>query len=636
MKDRASNNPIAFATVALMMEADSSIVTGITTGEDGTFQLQDVKPGSYLAQVSFLGYEKAYRNASVPKQGDLGEILLEESANKLNEVLVVGNRPFVERRVDRYVVNVGSHIMTAGRNALDVLRNTPGVLVQSDGSITVAGNVAEIWMDGRPSNLSGDQLKALLTSTQGETIDRIEVITNPSSRYDAAGAGGIVNIRSKKSLQYGINGSVNAGYVQSRVDVENAGLQLNFRNERLNLFGNYGTSRHNGTWDLRQTNTIETPEGMARFDEHSVNKTTKANITQQLRAGVDFFLSPQSTLGFLVNGYENGKSNRTTSGQTQITPAYEGVDHTAILSHNTDEVDGVQFNANYVQTFRLPGRQLNIDVDYGRFNSAPSQHISNTYYNAANGLSREPEQLHHANPQSIDIYSAKSDYTQPLSEKLKLETGLKYSRSKTDNDLRSDVWADGQWEADRERSNRFVYSEQIYAAYLNLLGSWGKWNAQAGLRGEYTLFKGEQHATGAANDSSYLNLFPTLYVTYRPGQYTLGISYSRRLRRPGYAQLNPFELKTGAYSYYEGNPYLTPNYRHMIEVNYANRHNLMINLTYNLSTDLVVSKPVAKDGVRYGTRPVNFGERINFGGGIYYSFSLLKWWSMFAMIDAAI
>jgi hypothetical protein len=636
VKDEVNNSPIAYVTIALM-QADSSIVTGATTDREGKFLLQDVNPGRYIIQVSIIGYDKSYRNVNIPAQGEFGEILLVESANRLNEVVVTSNRPFVERRADRYVVNVGSHIMTAGRHALDVLRYTPGVLVSPDGSVMVGGNIVEIWIDGRPSNLSGDQLKNLLTSTQGETIDRIEVITNPSSRYDAAGTGGIINIRTKKGLQYGLNGSVNAGYTQSRVDVENAGMQLNYRNETFNLFGNYGVTRFNGVQFIHQINTIETSGGPVTLDQHYKSKSQQVNIPQQFRAGADFFISTRSMLGILVNGYNNGAEKRTHTGETHITPAYEGINYTTSHNQRAGWSSGTLANVNYQQTFHLPEQQLNIDLDYGRFNSKPSQQITNAYYNASNELTGEPEQLRHANLQAIDVYSGKLDYTQPLGEKTRLETGLKFSRSKTDNDLLYETKIYQQWETDHDYTNHFIYTEQIHAIYLNLGSSWGKWRAQAGVRGEYTTFKGEQRTTGTVNDSSYLNIFPRFYLNYQADSYSLGISYSRRLRRPSYGQLNLFELKTDAYNYFEGNPYLTPNYRHMIELNYSNSHSLMVNLTYNRSTDLIVNTTETKenDGIRYGTRPVNFGKRINIGGMIYYRLSPFKWWTTSLMLDAA-
>jgi outer membrane receptor protein involved in Fe transport len=635
VKDRTDSIAVTYATVALMT-ADSSIVTGVTTDTAGVFRLSGVRDGDWLVRISFVGYETAYRWVSVPSQSDLGEIRLVESANRLSEVVVTATRPFVEQRVDRYVVNVGSHILTAGRNALDVLRNTPGVLVRPDGGITVMGNVVEIWIDGRPSRLSGAQLNALLTSTQGETIDRIEVITNPSSRYDAAGIGGIINIRTKQGLQYGLNGSVNAGAAKSWVDRENAGLQLNFRNSTVNLFGNYGINRTANRQDIHQTNVAETTEGPVTFDQKTLGKNQTAGIYHQYRLGADFFLSQKSTLGLLVNGYDNGKEKIKVEGNTKITPVYENVDHTTIHNLWTEQTNGLQVNANYQQIFSESGRQLNMDVDYGQFNSKPSQHVTNNYFRTDGNPARDKEQLRHVNPQRIDVYSGKLDYMHPIWENGKLEAGTKSSGSKTDNDLLFEEYTGNRWETDLNQTNRFIYTEQLHAAYLNLSKSWGKWSSQAGIRGEYTVSRGKQRITGAVNDSSYFNIFPTLFINYSPDNHTLGLSYSRRLRRPSYEQLNPFEIKTDAYSYQAGNPHLTPTYIHNIQLSYRYKQSLMARLSYNHITDLIIFTPVTGDrDVRYGMIPVNFGKRQSFSGMVNWRVSPAKWWNVNLMAEGA-
>jgi outer membrane receptor protein involved in Fe transport len=610
------------------------------TDETGGFKLENIGSGNYLVRISFIGYETAYSNADVPQQSDLGEIRLTEKANKLDEVVVTAQRPLIERRIDRYVVNVSSHLLTPGRNALEVLRNTPGLLVSSGGSITIANNAVEIWIDGRPSNLSGEQLRSLLTSMQGETIDRIEVITNPSSRYDAAGIGGIVNIRTKKGLQYGLNGSTNAGYKQSHVDVENAGLQLNYRSRAANLFGNYGITRQNNYNGIKQINIVESQEGAVTFDQYASSKNQRSPINHQFRVGADFFLSSKSTLGFLLNDYENGKEEELLEGETDITPSSEGINHTSVRSLSRGSGSGRQANVNFQQTFSRPEQQLNIDLDMARFASDPSQEITNMYdgqdvEQAGRGV---VEQLRHANPQIIDIRSGKLDYAQPLWGNVRLEAGLKTSSSKTDNDLLYETYLNDRWEIDRNQTNHFIYREQIHAAYLNLGKSWGKWSVQAGFRGEYTVSEGEQRTTGAVSDSSYFNLFPSLFVNYAPEGYSLSFSYSRRIRRPSYRQLNPFEIKLDAYSYTSGNPDLTPNYRHLFEWSYINKHNLMVSLSYLHNTDLIVQTPVADerdDQIRYGWIPTNFGTRINFGGMANYRFSPVKRWTVNCMVDAA-
>ena len=245
VKDAKDNSPIPYATIALL-RSDSSVVTGAVTDDNGKFVMDKITKSDYLLHVSFLGYEKLYRKVNVPSQTDLGVINLKENATELGEVTVTAIRPQIEQKVDRYIMNV-STIQSTGRNALGVLSVTPGIVVTPTGDISMMGNGVAIWIDGRPTNLSGDRLHSLLTSMQGNEIDRIEVITNPPARYEAEGTGGIINIRTKKGLQMGLNGSVYIGYTQGYSDRENGGLSFNYRESKINIYGNYGYS-HTTPW----------------------------------------------------------------------------------------------------------------------------------------------------------------------------------------------------------------------------------------------------------------------------------------------------------------------------------------------------------------------------------------------------
>ena len=254
VKDKADGSAIAYATIALL-KMDSTVVMGDVTDDTGNFVLKNIQPGNYLLQVYYLGYDKKQLPVNVPQQSELGDITISASENKLQEVVVTAQRPFVVQRNDRYIVNVGSNVQTSGRNALEVLGLTPGVFVDPEGNISVIGKDVNVYIDGRPTRLSGEQLKSMLSATNGETIDRIEVITNPSARYDASG-GTIIDIKTKRGLQPGINGSADLGYRQGHTDRENAGLSLNYRDNQVNLYGNYSVRRLS-TWQRSgQTNTM--------------------------------------------------------------------------------------------------------------------------------------------------------------------------------------------------------------------------------------------------------------------------------------------------------------------------------------------------------------------------------------------
>ncbi|MDR2887185.1 MAG: TonB-dependent receptor [Bacteroidales bacterium] len=636
VRNEADGSPIPYATAA-MLRSDSSAVTGTITDTDGKFTIQNVASGNYILQVSFIGYERAFRNVRVPAQSALGDITLAESTNRLEEVVVSADRPLVVARTDRYVVNVSGNIQSAGRNATNILQNTPGVLVSQQGDISVLGNNVEVWIDGRPSQMSGEQLQAFLSSMQGDEIDRIEVITNPSSRYDAAGSGGIIDIRTKKGLQFGVNGTLTAGYRQGHVDRENTGVSLNWRREKFNVFGNYSVNRNNNWEKLTQTNVMKTSIGEVAFDQNTLLKSSNASFSNTVRAGVDYFINPKNTLGIIVNANYSDGLRDDVGGITNITPTYEGVTYSTADNFITSQRDGIQVNMNYQLTFDKPGQQLNFDLDYASFGSNSFQQNKNTYYSPGNVMLGDIEQLRNSNPQTIDVYSSKLDYVQPLWKGARMETGAKISQTQTDNDLKFDVFADNDWQVDANQTNRFIYKEQIDAGYISFSQQLGKFSLQAGLRGEHTWSEGKQMTTGEVNDTSYFNLFPTLFVNWQASEkHTLGLSYSRRLSRPGYGQLNPFEIAIDAYSFRAGNPNLMPAYTHNVQLSHTFAQGFMTRIGYSHTTDLIILTPVEDAATqRYGLVDKNFGKSQNINAMVNYRKQIAKVWTASLFVQGA-
>ena len=629
VKDVAEGAPVPFATAALL-RTDSTAVTGVITGDDGKFVLANVTAGNYILQVSFIGYEKAYRNVNVPAQSDLGDISLTESATRMQEVVVTADRPLIVNRADRYVVNVSGNIQSAGRNSLDILRNTPGLLVNQNGDITVMGKGVQVWIDGRPSRMTGDQLQAFLNSMQGGEIDRIEVVTNPSSRYEAEGAGGIIDIKTKRGLQFGVNGTITLGYRQGRADSENAGVSMNWRREKFNAFGNYSVNRNTAWEKISQINVLQTSEGEITLNNNLIATNSKAGLRHSVRAGMDYFINPNNILGVIVNAYHDYGSEGKLKGRTDITPTFGDVSYTTANNVQSRNRDGIQVNMNYQSTFpQKPGQQLNFDLDYAHFYSNSNQQNSNSYFGADGVMIGAMEQFINANPQTIEVYSAKIDYKQPLWKNAMTETGAKFGQTTTDNDLKYTEFISTAWQEDPGRSNQFVYTEQIGAAYLNINQRLGKFNLQAGLRGEYTFSKGEQKTTGEVNDTTYFNLFPTAFVNYQASpKHTFGLSYSRRLSRPNYYNLNPFEVTVDAYSFIKGNPDLTPAYSHNIDFSYMLGQSLMTRIGYSVTTDLIMQTPIVDAATqRTGIIYKNFGKMQQYFGMVNYRKLFVKIWT---------
>ena len=628
IKDAASGSPVMYATVALL-HSDSSVVVGVITGKEGKFFFANVAVGNYIFHVSCIGYEKVYRGINVLAQSDLGDINLVESATRMQEIVVTANQPLVVNRADRYIVNVSGNIQSAGRNALDILRYTPGVLVNQRGNISVMGGNVQIWIDGRPSRMSGEMLQSFLNAMQGGEIDRIEVITNPSSRYDAEGSGGIIDIRTKKGLQFGVNGSATIGYLQGRTDREMAGMNLNWRREKFNVFGNYTFNRNNRWEGITQINVMQTPDGEITFNQHTIAKTAKAGLRHSVRTGMDFFLNSKNIFGIIVNAYDSNGGTTDNNGVTTISPTYKGVSHSTSDNVNTNSSNGIQVNMNYQSTFAKPGQQLNFDFDYARFYSNLLQKNANRYYNQIGAMIGDVEQFSNTNPQTVNVYSVKTDYTQPLWKDARIETGIKFNHSTTDNDLKYDVFIDNNWQIDFNRTNHFVYTEQISAAYINMSQRLGKFNIQAGLRGEYSYSQGEQKTINAVNDTTFFNLFPTFFMNYQASQkHNFGLSYSRRLSRPDYRHLNPFEVIIDAYSFTKGNPYLTPAYTHNVQLSHTFAQSLMTRISYSSTSDLIMTTPI-EDGEtqRFGTTYANFGKRQIITIMANYRKQIIKTWT---------
>jgi hypothetical protein len=609
VKDETNGFPVPYATIALL-RPDSSAITGVMTGNDGKFIMQNVLACDYILQVSFIGYKKTFRRITIPAQSDLGNIILTESTTRMQEVVITADRPLVTMKADRFIVNVSGNIQNSGRNALDILRNTPGVLVTQNGDISILGNSVQVWIDGRPSLMSSEQLQAFLNSMQGGEIDRIEVITNPSSRYDAEGSGGIIDIRTKKGLQYGLNGTLTAGYRQGRTDRENAGVNLNWRREKFNFFGNYTAYRTTSWEQINQINVIQTSTDAIEFDQNTISKTIKPSLQNQYRVGIDYFINSKNIMGIIANGNFSNSGSTALRGVTKISPAYNDINYSEAENIRSSNSNDIQVNMNYQSMFSKQGQQLDLDFDFAHFNYVPLQQITNRYYNPSRDVISNPEQLRNTNPQITEIYSTKIDYTQPLWKNARAEMGAKASQSKTDNDLKYEEFGNGYWEIDTNRTNRFILSEQISAAYININQRLGKFSLQAGLRGEYTRVEGKQKTTSEVNDTTYFNIFPTFFVNYQISpKHTLGISYSRRISRPDYSYLNPFEITLDAYSFSVGNPYLTPSYTHNVQLSYMFGQSLMTRIGYSITTDMIMRTPV-EDIVsqRHGTTFDNFGR----------------------------
>ena len=579
------------ATVTLVKATDSSSVKFSVTKADGKYTFEPIPAGSYRVKATHVGFGTSFSNVIMVDAADVAvaDIAMTKASADLSAVVVTAKKPIVEIKADKTILNVEGTINSVGTDALELLRKSPGVMVDKDDNLSLSGkNGVRVYIDGKPSPLSGADLADYLKSLQSSNVEAIEIITNPSAKYDAAGNAGIINIRLKKNKSLGTNGSVNAGWGIGNFPKYNAGLNLNNRGKRTNIFGSYNYNYFKGL------NTMESHRSLSDTIFDGRNNMVNKNMNHSYKAGVDYYINSKQTLGVMVNGMVSDNEMRSnTTTNIMYEPTKVDVRKLVAQNHNDGKRDNINANANY--RFADKGKELNIDADYGRYNINSDQLQPNIYYDL-NGNEMYRNVYNMISPTHIDIYSLKGDYETDF-KKGKLGFGAKLGFVNTDNDFkRYDVF--GNTKAyDSARSNRFDYKENINALYVNYNKQYKGIMVQAGLRVEQTNIEGVSY--GFTDDGSkfipykggfdrdYIDFFPSIAVTFNKNPMSQwGISASRRIDRPAYQDLNPFEFKLDDYTYMKGNVDLKPQYTNSIGITHSYKYKLNTRLNYSHVTDI--------------------------------------------------
>lgn len=624
------NKPIDYATIGLFKTADSSLVKTAVTSPDGKFQFVNINLGSYYVKTNMMGYQ-IYKGKSFnlgESALNLDQIRLQPNSKTLNTVSITTTKPLIERKADKMVMNVENSTVAVGSNALEVLQKAPGVTVDQNDKISMQGKQGVlIMLDGKQTYMSNADVANLLRNMQSSELESIELITNPSSKYDASGNSGIINIKTKKSKNGGTNGSVNltAGYGKNFRG--NAGLSLNHRTKNMNVFGNYNYGQQ-GRDNFISIDRISngTPDTYFMQTGDSYRKSHNNNF----KAGVDFFLDKKNTLGLLVNGYFNN-GNEYTDNNTLIGPSFSQTDSTLLAkSIQKNRYNNVSYNLNYKSTLDTAGQELSADLDYSKFNGNDGSSYDNTYRYANGNLIRPTEYTRNGTPSKIEIKAFKIDYTLPINKTMRLEAGVKNSWVKTDNNLIAELFSNNAWQNDTRRSNRFVYDENVNAVYGNFNKQFKSTTIQVGLRMEQTNSKGNLITTNNVVKRSYWDFFPTFFLQQNLSENNqVGFSYSRRIDRPSYDALNPFVYYLDQYTYSKGNPFLNPQYTHNFEVTYTFMQKYLLSLTYSRINDVIaeVILPDASQKALYQTN-ANIAKNISYGANLNIPVKVAKWWSM--------
>ncbi len=622
--------------VNLWNAGDSSVAKATICDTGGRFGFDLLKQGPYLLYIAQLGYQSYISNTIPLAESEhipVPDIVLQQSAKALQEVEVTAARPFVQRKIDRVIINPDALIGNAGTTSLEVLEKAPGVLVDVNGNISLKGKSGVvIFIDNKPTYMAAADLSNYLRSLPASTIASIEIMTTPPAGYDAAGNAGIINIKLKRNTAKGFNGGINLSYGQGKYMRTNNSFNFNYRINKINLFSNIGWSQNNSYQDLTINRYYYAADGSYRsgFSQNSYIKQENGGRTA--RAGMDYYLSKRSTLGLVLAGFINPSESSVTNAARVLDAGNNPVSLIAAYSPSSKKWKNGSVNLNYACKLDDKGKELTANADYIVYKSDHAQSLTNSTF-APDHTPTGSTLLTSSLPAGITIQSAKADYVQPLVGG-KIEAGFKTSLVHTDNTASFFDVVDDAATPNYEFSNRFQYQENINAGYLNYARDWERFSIQLGLRAENTNIKGNQMGNPMVRDSSfsrhYTNLFPTLFLAYRADslqKHQFGFSFGRRIDRPNYQDLNPFTYPMDRFTYYGGNPFLQPTFSYNFELSHTYKNFLTTALEYSIADNLI-QETNEQRGTIYYSRPGNFGRQTVYGISINGNFNLTKWWTL--------
>ncbi len=634
--------PVIYANVILYNAADSSMVKVENSDEAGVFRIQGLAPGTYDLVATYVGADDLRQSdlsLTDGQQLDLGVISFASTAVELEGATVTATRALVEIKPDRTVFNVQGTINSTGDNALSLLRKAPSVSVDNNDNVSVLGRAGvRIFVDGKQLPLSGDDLSNYLQNLPADQIDRIDIITNPGARYDAEGNAGIIDIRLKKDKSLGANGTVGTTVSQGRYGVANINASANYRNRSMNVFATAGA----GHAERFNNMEFESQQNGLQMDEYNLFLNERDNYN--FRLGTDFFLSKQHTLGFLASGNYGQGNNRGFNRITLATQANPNNIDSILVANNNAQRDWNQttYNINY----RFDNGQetsLNLDADYGAYRTDVFRDQPNVYYDANEEQVLTEIINSFETPTDIDIYTVKADYEQKFLGG-KLGIGTKYSRVESDNTFLFNDVVESVTTMNDSLSNIFDYDENVYAGYVSFVRPINpKWSMSLGLRVEHTDAVGNLQAfrddlMEPPVELNYTNWFPNAGLTWQAApMHTLQLNYGRRINRPDYQVLNPFNSQLSQLSYEKGNPFLRPEIVNNIELGYTLKYRYNFKLGYSLTTNQI-TRLIAPDE---NDERANFITWENLAEQQIYSFSaslptqLAKGWNAYFNFGAS-
>ncbi|WP_452219115.1 TonB-dependent receptor domain-containing protein [Lacinutrix undariae] len=624
------NSEVSYANVMLLTTNDSTIVKGVSTNELGNFKFDKIEASQYLIKVSFLGYHDFFQTITVKNDLILNTISLTENLETLNEVNLVYKQPTLKKEADRLIFNVENSALIEG-NILQVLKNTPGVIVL-DNEFLVKNIQPTIYINDRRMHLSATELSQLFEGASANNIQSIEVITNPSAKYDAD-SGVVVNIKMSKNLIAGYKGSVFANYTQGVFPRYNFGTSHFFKTEKLNVYVNYNYTDSKINRDSDEAVFyLDQDKNITETWRSNINRNTWSK-THNLNANISYAFDDKNSLEFSSSllwlpDFEYLVKNRTT--MFDVNNDLSGHFDTNNLSF--DEKENVGLNIDYLHLFKNPEEKLAFNAHYTFFNYERQQDVDNNYFDA-DAMLIQNSVYNTFSDQDTNIFTTQLDYTLPIGDVAVFETGLKTSSIDNSSDIKHYNIISGTPVLNTNNTNAFNYDETIFAGYVNYTRDWKKWNLAIGVRAEQTNVDGYSVTEDETNSQDYLKWFPSTSITFRASDnLNLYTNYKKSIDRPSYEYLNPFKFYINDNTLYLGNPNLQPVINDYMNVGISFKDTYTIESYYSKAKNNIYELPVQDNTTNLVTySPTNFDETIEYGFDFVYNSYLSKRWFIYAV-----
>ena len=602
-----------------------------TFADLGKFLLANIPQGRYTLTASLVGYQISARDLSVP--ADTVKIIMLRDSKQLKEVSISFSRPLIERKADRVVFNIENSLAASGGSAWDALSKSPGVQTKSDGTLTAGSKNVQVYLDGKPLHLSGNDLLNYLQGLPAGMVSRIEVFTSPPASFDAEG-GAVINIITRRSVADGLNVNLNSTYTRATYGSYSTGASFNYRKNNLNIYGSYSFSDLKRTKDQNDYMTFSTT-GESSF-WYSPGHTIYNSKTSAYKLGADYQIGKNQIFGLLITG-SNRSGVATSNSATSITNNFKASPDSILETNGMvmSSNNRYAYNVNYNVKLDSSSRSLNLDLDYSPYTNTSAQYVSS--YSLKGDGQQLPGSYHIYTPsvQQINIYSGKLDYNYKAGHLVTLVSGIKYSSIQSDD--RFDEYNNGGQTPVRNPGggNNFRYTENTAAAYTAMNGNFGRWTVQAGLRAEYTRTAGETVNLDSIHRSSYFKLFPSLVSTYALNEHNeLQFTYGYRIERPEYRRLNPLKIYKNPYNILQGNPALQPAFIQNFELSLVLKKQFVFSAYYTVTNDRFSNATVQNDHDKLFTDiQENLGRLINTGFRQTIPLKPFSWWDITATAE---